>query len=265
MNSARAESRAVSAAGPAHSHLALVHSDSAPVRLITLFGKIPGGRDAQATVPRMVPLCATHVDGPALLLAPAIVGMAYRWPYGPAFVGCLIGGLLSDVFDGILARRLGVATAGLRRLDSAADVAFYLAVLWSAGVVYPDVLWAYAPGICAVLGLEAVGQVVSLVRAGRPPATHAYQRQVLGALPLRGVHFALGLRMDPRDYGGNDRVRLLGRPGGDCYRAGGAAARGRCPEHLSRLAPAPLAGTGEGDGLTELVSAPLAEQMSSHR
>src|SRR4051812_25331923 len=96
---------------------------------------------------RFAPLTLT---GLRFLLAPAVVWMAYRWPYGPAFVGCLVGALLSDVFDGILARRMGIATAFLRRLDSAADIVFYLAVLWSAAVVYPEVLWAYAPGIGTV-------------------------------------------------------------------------------------------------------------------
>src|SRR5262249_47494534 len=107
---------------------------------------------------RSAPLTLT---GLRLLLAPAVVWLAYPWPSRPASVGCRTAGLLSDVFDGVLARRLGVATAALRRLDSAADVVFYLAVLWSAAVVYPEVVWAYTPGFAALLGLEAVCQGVS--------------------------------------------------------------------------------------------------------
>jgi CDP-diacylglycerol--glycerol-3-phosphate 3-phosphatidyltransferase len=45
----------------------------------------------------------------------------------------LVAGFLSDAYDGILARRLGVATESLRRLDSLADTLFYaaaLAVAW---------------------------------------------------------------------------------------------------------------------------------------
>jgi CDP-diacylglycerol--glycerol-3-phosphate 3-phosphatidyltransferase len=136
-----------------------------------------------------VPLALT---GLRFLLAPAVLWLAYRWPSGPAFVGCLTAGLLSDVFDGILARRLGVATAGLRRLDSAADVVFYLAVLWSAAVVYPPVVWAYAPGFGAVLGLEVVCQGVSFARAGRPPATHAYSAKCWGLLLFAAFVALLG-------------------------------------------------------------------------
>jgi CDP-diacylglycerol--glycerol-3-phosphate 3-phosphatidyltransferase len=120
---------------------------------------------------RLAPLALTMLR---LLLAPLVVCLAYAWPFGPAFVACLGVGLFSDVFDGILARRLGVATHALRRLDSAADIVFYLAVLWSAAVLYPAVLWAYAPGFGAVLALEAACQWVSFARSGRSPATHAY-------------------------------------------------------------------------------------------
>ena len=40
-------------------------------------------------------------------------------------VALLLAGLASDVADGIVARRLGVATLALRRLDTRADLVFY--------------------------------------------------------------------------------------------------------------------------------------------
>ena len=40
-------------------------------------------------------------------------------------------GFLSDIFDGVMARRLGIATATLRRLDSVADAPFYVAAAQS--------------------------------------------------------------------------------------------------------------------------------------
>ncbi len=49
-------------------------------------------------------------------LAPVVVALALAWPNGVAFGACLVVAFLSDVFDGIVARRLGVATATLRRL-----------------------------------------------------------------------------------------------------------------------------------------------------
>ena len=41
----------------------------------------------------------------------------------------IAAGFLSDVYDGILARRWGTETAALRVADSAADTVFYLGVL----------------------------------------------------------------------------------------------------------------------------------------
>jgi len=37
-------------------------------------------------------------------------------------------GLLTDVFDGIIARRLNISTQRLRRMDSTIDVVFFVAV-----------------------------------------------------------------------------------------------------------------------------------------
>ena len=67
-----------------------------------------------------------------LALAPLMVLLSER-PHPLLFGLILTAAVLSDIFDGILARRLGVATPSLRRLDSAVDVVFYLAVgfaLW---------------------------------------------------------------------------------------------------------------------------------------
>lgn len=48
----------------------------------------------------------------------------------------LSAAFLSDVFEGVIARRLGIATPGLRRLDSAADTLFFVAVAIVAWRLY---------------------------------------------------------------------------------------------------------------------------------
>jgi len=67
-------------------------------------------------------------------MAPLMVALALAdASWAPkAIVAAMTIGLLSDIFDGIIARRLGVATPSLRRLDSQTDAAFWLAVLASA-------------------------------------------------------------------------------------------------------------------------------------
>src|ERR1700686_4057943 len=69
------------------------------------------------------------LTGLRAMLAPVMLLLAWYHPRPLAFAVCLILAFLSDVFDGILARRLNVATPGLRRLDSIADSVFYVAAL----------------------------------------------------------------------------------------------------------------------------------------
>lgn len=45
-------------------------------------------------------------------------------------VAVLIAAILSDVFDGIIARRLNVATPQLRQLDSKVDTVFWLSLMY---------------------------------------------------------------------------------------------------------------------------------------
>jgi phosphatidylglycerophosphate synthase len=107
-------------------------------------------------------------------LAAIVLFVAYGSKSGTAFIVCLTLGLVSDILDGVLARWLGVSSPRLRRYDSAADVGCCLAVLSATWTVHPEIVTAYAPGIGVLLVLEIACQLVSLVRSGRPPATHAY-------------------------------------------------------------------------------------------
>jgi CDP-diacylglycerol--glycerol-3-phosphate 3-phosphatidyltransferase len=86
----------------------------------------------------------------------------------------VVTGFLSDLFDGIIARRLGVSTPRLRRYDSMVDVMFWLSVLATAWIVYPDVVIAYAPALAGLIALEILCQTVSLIRFRRTTSTHAY-------------------------------------------------------------------------------------------
>src|ERR1039457_6337070 len=78
-----------------------------------------------------------------IALACALVGVT-RFIYLPI----LITATLSDIFDGVLARRFGVATPALRRYDSITDVIYYLFILacvWRlCHPVIAQTLWAIA-------------------------------------------------------------------------------------------------------------------------
>ena len=94
--------------------------------------------------------------------------------------------LVSDIFDGIIARKLGCDTDGLRRLDSAVDTAFWLAVLGIAIALEYETLVPWAPWIAGLLIGEIVIFAVNQRRFGRAGATHAYSAKIFGLGLLAG-------------------------------------------------------------------------------
>ena len=89
-------------------------------------------------------------------------------------------GLFSDIIDGIIARRLGVATPLLRRLDSQCDLVFWLSCLGSAHLMYPLLLTQTWPAIVLLLALELIIYVFSLLKFKREACTHAYSAKLYG-------------------------------------------------------------------------------------
>ena len=129
---------------------------------------------------------------PALLVAlraalgPVILAAGLgRWPwYWP--VAILIAAFLSDVFDGILARRLGVATERLRLADSVVDIGFYLCVAASCLLAYPEVWRRHRTGILLVAALEAGRLIFDLIKFGKIASYH------MGSAKLWGILLFLG-------------------------------------------------------------------------
>jgi CDP-diacylglycerol--glycerol-3-phosphate 3-phosphatidyltransferase len=138
---------------------------------------------------KLIPLALTSAR---VLLAPLMLFVAYGNGSGILFVLILALGLFTDVFDGILARRLGVSSPALRRYDSAADVLFYVAVLWSAWLTQEAAVREFAWGLGAVLGLEILCQAISFAKFRRPPATHAYIAKAWAFVLFAGFAALLG-------------------------------------------------------------------------
>ena len=120
-------------------------------------------------------------------LAPVVVGLAVAGAPGPWTAAVVVAATLTDVFDGVLARRLNVATERLRRLDSAVDTVFYLAVLAALALRHGDVLRAHAVGLALLVGLEAVRHGFDVWKFGRTASYHMWSAK------LWGLSLALGL------------------------------------------------------------------------
>jgi len=126
---------------------------------------------------RMLPSVLTALR---LMLAPTILLNAVSSHNPWLFLVSLLVGFISDIFDGILARRLGVATDRLRRFDSLTDLVFWSCVFAAIWIVDPAVVRADAVALSLLLALEFFGQMLALVLSGKPAAVHSYLAKLWG-------------------------------------------------------------------------------------
>jgi len=125
-----------------------------------------------------------------------VIALAYLWPSRAALGLCLSVAFLSDVFDGMLARHLKLATPALRRLDSGADTLFYLAVAWAAWHLYPAAL-ARRAWLLGLLGLLEVARYgLDLWRFGREASYHSWSAKLFGIALFAACFSLLALGRD---------------------------------------------------------------------
>ena len=128
------------------------------------------------------------ISAPQLLIAfraacaPAIFVLACFRFDGLLLAGVLFAALVSDIFDGVLARRAGTATPALRRADTIVDTIFYLAAGIALYVKIPDVydnLWWSLLALCVI---HLSRTTLELTKYGRIAAYHMWSSKVLGLL-----------------------------------------------------------------------------------
>jgi phosphatidylglycerophosphate synthase len=136
---------------------------------------------------RLIPVSLTALRA---VLAPALLVIAYRGGSHFAFGLCLLAAFLSDVFDGILARRLGVATPSLRRLDSAVDTLFYLSALFCMWHFHRQALLSRVGALLALAVLEALRYLFDWLKFRREASYHMWSSKLWG-LALFVAFFSL--------------------------------------------------------------------------
>jgi phosphatidylglycerophosphate synthase len=85
----------------------------------------------------------------------------------------IVLGLISDIFDGIIARKLNISSQKFRRLDSSVDQVFWICCVIGAYLVCPDFFKAHWIKLLILVIVEALTYVVSFVRFKKEVATHA--------------------------------------------------------------------------------------------
>lgn len=126
---------------------------------------------------RLLPVSLTALRG---ALAPVLLLIAHRGGSHAAFGLCLAAAFLSDVFDGIVARRLGVATPGLRRLDSAVDTLFYLSALYCVWHLHPEAILSRRTPLLTLAMLEAARYGFDWLKFRREASYHMWSSKLWG-------------------------------------------------------------------------------------
>jgi phosphatidylglycerophosphate synthase len=142
---------------------------------------------------KTIPLLLTALRA---ALAPVVMLLAVFAPSKPAFGVCLILAFVSDVFDGILARRLGVATPNLRRLDSIADSLFYLTATMAVWRLYPSAISGRPAPLTALVLLEACRYAYDWVKFKREASYHMWSSKLWGVCLFAGFFSLLAFGVD---------------------------------------------------------------------
>ena len=116
------------------------------------------------------------------LLGPLLFCDALDGQTGILFGVGLIMALLSDIFDGVIARRVGVATTKLREMDSWVDSWFCLWIAACAWFARRDTVIAFAPLLTVWFVTDQLALAFDWFKYRRFAAYHAYSAKIAGLL-----------------------------------------------------------------------------------
>jgi phosphatidylglycerophosphate synthase len=111
------------------------------------------------------------------ILGPVLIFVAMQ-SWSIAVVVVMVTAMLSDIFDGVIARRLKIATERLRVADSWVDAWFFICVGVSAVLTVSSILRAYVLPISIEVVLQIAAYIYDIVRYHRITSIHAYSAKV---------------------------------------------------------------------------------------
>jgi CDP-diacylglycerol--glycerol-3-phosphate 3-phosphatidyltransferase len=127
------------------------------------------------------------------MLGPVLIaGERCGWS-GLGLAGLVVAALVSDIFDGVLARRWRCDTAGVRLFDSMADMVFYACVGVALWIGVPQVWHGNGGLLIAVLAGEAASFGLALAKFGKPPSYHSYLAKTWGLVMAMAVIASLAV------------------------------------------------------------------------
>lgn len=127
-------------------------------------------------------------------IAPLLLVDAFDHQTTGWFIIGYVIAVLSDIFDGIIARRLGVSTAQLRQADSWADITLYLCIAASTWFVYPHVILDFQWPLALAISAQLLLFMISLVKFKKFPSFHTYTAKIWGLTLLAATIGLFGLQ-----------------------------------------------------------------------
>jgi phosphatidylglycerophosphate synthase len=118
--------------------------------------------------------------GLRLAIAPFLLVDAWDHQISDWFLVCYVIAVLSDIFDGIIARRLGVSTVQLRQADSLADITLYLCVAASTWLVHSNVILDFQVPLLLAIFAQFSLFTICLIKFQKFPSFHTYTAKIWG-------------------------------------------------------------------------------------
>lgn len=128
------------------------------------------------------------ITAPQLLIAfrgacaPAIFVLACFRFEGRVLAGVLFAALVSDIFDGVLARRAGTATPALRRADTIVDTIFYVTAGIAVQLAVPGAYDGLGLPLLVLCVIHVSRTTFELTKYGRIAAYHMWSSKLLGLI-----------------------------------------------------------------------------------
>jgi len=92
--------------------------------------------------------------------------------YPTIAVALTIFGLLTDIFDGIIARKLGVSSQRLRRFDSSVDQVFFISVAIATYIQCPEFFKTNMMKLIILFSTEGLAYLICYLKFKKEIATH---------------------------------------------------------------------------------------------
>lgn len=123
-----------------------------------------------------------------IVLGPCLFLVCTRFGYHAWILPILLASMFSDIFDGVIARKLKSVTASLRVADSWADAWFFLWIGLGSWLTVRSILVSFTVPLLIEVAVQVSSYAFDLIKYGRLATFHAYTAKAWGfSLYLAGI------------------------------------------------------------------------------